>query len=77
MSKPKNTGIEWLDFVLMLAAAETAAANLKLWRTYHAINKAKREAGYERAVQLSLTGADRRVHERARRVLERGRGGHD
>ena len=59
------------DLVFKLVVLETAAAKMGLWRTYHAINKALAEAGYERAVQVDPKG--RRVHERARALLKKGR----
>jgi len=61
----------YYSLVLRLTEAESLAAEGGLWRTYHAINKAKRELGYERAVQLDREG--RKIHEQARSSLEKHR----
>ena len=65
--------MDWYTFIVKVESLQQDAAKLGLWRTYHAINKAKREAGYERAMQLEPTAKGRRVHERARAQLEKGR----
>lgn len=62
---------EWYGFVTKLTALEGEAARLGLWKTMHKLNAAKREAGYERAIQLDPRG--RRTHERSQRQLEKNR----
>jgi len=71
LNKAQRRSADYWDLILRLSALETLAAKCRLWRTYHAINKARREAGYERAVQLDPKG--RRGHDRARTLLEKGR----
>lgn len=65
--------MDWYTFIVKVEELEQAAAKMGLWRTMHKINAAKREAGYEQAMKFETTAKGRRVHERARAQLEKGR----